>query len=67
MAQALTQPPVVAEFKVGPTPALKAELDRMAGIVQRLEACLARPEPGPQANKLKTMFAALFAAEEEAH
>lgn len=63
MAQALTQPSV----KVGPTPALTAELDRMAGIVQRLEACLAQPEPGPQANKLKTMFAALFAAEEEAH
>ena len=61
MAQALTQPSV----KVGPTPALTAELDRMAGIVQRLEACLAQPEPGPQANKLKTMFAALFAAEED--
>jgi ATP-dependent Clp protease protease subunit len=67
MAQTLTQPPVVAEVKVGPTPALTAELDRMAGIVQRLEACLARPEPEPQENKLKTMFAALFAAEEEAH
>ena len=67
MAQALTQPPAVAEFKVGPTPALTAELDRMAGIVQRLEACLAPPEARPQENRLKTMFAALLAAEEEAH
>lgn len=65
MAQALTQPPAVAEVKVRPTPALKAELDRIEGIVQRLEACLAQPEAKPQENKLKTMFAALLAAEED--
>lgn len=65
LAQALTRPS--ATVKVGVDESLKAELDRIAGIVQRLEACLAQPDPEPQANKLKTMFAALFAAEEEAH